>query len=334
MFESKNENKSRLYVCGIILSCLLTSPFVAMAQASGKVASDQNQRSTLPILGTWIRYGDAYENMVMAIKQDANGKITGTLLYVPEQAANYHFRYFDQKMKNVQVTSVSGDEYQWQSLCRDQDDGSPSWAEVIVRMVSSDKFISRDIVQANRLVGGVQRWRRAKSGSSDMAYVHYGQAKYALLYEELDKAKQHLDVSVQYKPEDAYFCNSLAWLLATSKHEPLRCAAKAIDLATYACLETSNKVPSYIDTLAAAYATAGNYEKAVSVQQQAVDLIPVYTKQQIADELSGMSEVEIFGLSMCIGMMSEEQLQEYIVGDVQGYHHRLDLYKSHKPYID
>ncbi len=65
---------------------------------------------------------------------------------------------------------------------------------------------------------------------------------------------------------DAY--NSKAWILATTDDKQLRNSAKAIMLAQKA-VELDPDVAS-LDTLAAAYAAAGNYEAAIETQQKAI----------------------------------------------------------------
>jgi tetratricopeptide (TPR) repeat protein len=65
---------------------------------------------------------------------------------------------------------------------------------------------------------------------------------------------------------DAY--NNKAWILATTDDKQLRNSAEAIMLAKKA-VELDPDVAS-LDTLAAAYAAAGNYETAVETQQKAV----------------------------------------------------------------
>ena len=47
---------------------------------------------------------------------------------------------------------------------------------------------------------------------------------------------------------------------------------RAIDHATRACELTKWKCSAYLDTLAAAYAEAGNFDEAVEFQQKAVEL--------------------------------------------------------------
>lgn len=66
--------------------------------------------------------------------------------------------------------------------------------------------------------------------------------------------------------------NNLAWLLATCPEATLRNGAEAVRLAQAACERTSWKQTIFIGTLAAAYAEAGDFGKAVETSQKACDL--------------------------------------------------------------
>ena len=66
--------------------------------------------------------------------------------------------------------------------------------------------------------------------------------------------------------------NSLAWLRATSPDASLRNAAEAVEFASRACELTRWQNAGYVDTLAAAYAEKGDFDKAVELQRKAVEL--------------------------------------------------------------
>jgi protein O-mannosyl-transferase len=69
-------------------------------------------------------------------------------------------------------------------------------------------------------------------------------------------------------PEDAKTMNNLAWLRATSPYPEVRDARQAIELAERAVKDDRNIV--YCDTLAAAYAEAGEFNKAIAAQREVV----------------------------------------------------------------
>jgi hypothetical protein len=110
----------------------------------------------------------------------------------------------------------------------------------------------------------------AAAVSPARAYLNDANAAY--LRSEFDKALAGFDESLHLDPDNALACNSKAWLLATCPEEKYRDGLEAIRLAKKACALTQEKVASLLDTLAAAYAEAGEFEEAVKTQRRAVEL--------------------------------------------------------------
>ena len=65
--------------------------------------------------------------------------------------------------------------------------------------------------------------------------------------------------------------NDYAWLLATSRFDEVRNGSRAVELAERAA--ENRRTPVYLDTLAAAYADTGNFEKALTIQREAIGLV-------------------------------------------------------------
>jgi len=74
---------------------------------------------------------------------------------------------------------------------------------------------------------------------------------------------------------DPQVLNDLAWRLATSKQSQLRDGSKAVELARKASAIAEDDNPIFLDTLSAAFAEVGNFEKALDTAQRA---------QQVASE--------------------------------------------------
>ena len=285
-----------------------------------------------PIAGLWIRENDSLANTVMSIAKNSQGEISGTLLYVSEGAMSHGFQFQDLKIRDIQATSGSKLDYEGESLCRGVD--FTEWSEVTLRLASDDRLITRDKVAVDRPVGSRQEWRRIQPKSPEMGYVYYGNGMLELDYGDLKKASECFRLACKYRPENAFYCNDLAWKLATSKHEEIRNPQDAIELASYACDETSYRDPQYLDTLAAAYAADGEFTKAVEYQEKAVQQVLPFAKRKFKEEFDALHPAEQFGVSFGLGMMSEDEVVEYYLGEPpSNYRKRLRLYKSKKPYF-
>jgi tetratricopeptide (TPR) repeat protein len=90
-----------------------------------------------------------------------------------------------------------------------------------------------------------------------------GQVKLAVAQQ-----RKALEIKSDFVPS----LNNLAWILATSKDSEIRNPSEAVQFAQKACEATSSKDQNCLDTLAAAYASAGQFDKAAETAQKAIDL--------------------------------------------------------------
>ena len=88
---------------------------------------------------------------------------------------------------------------------------------------------------------------------------------------EYDRAIDDLDQAIRLNPDDAITLNSKAWILATARSTGLRDGHEAIRLAREAVHLNDN--PDIRDTLAAAYAEAGQFDDAVAEQERAIEML-------------------------------------------------------------
>lgn len=115
---------------------------------------------------------------------------------------------------------------------------------------------------------------------------------------EYAKAIKDFDAAIKIDPKNEWNHNVKAWLLATCQSADFRDGDQAVKLASKAAEISEWKDPVILDTLAASYAEAGDFEKAIK-----------YEKQAIASEKATPD-------------------------DVKEYKERLKLYEQKKPFRD
>ena len=87
-------------------------------------------------------------------------------------------------------------------------------------------------------------------------------------------AIDHFRQAIQLRPRWARAMDDLAWTLATAREDSARDSGQAVRLAEQAADLTGRRDPAALDVLAAAYAAAGNYDRAVATAEAALQLGP------------------------------------------------------------
>jgi len=87
-----------------------------------------------------------------------------------------------------------------------------------------------------------------------------------------DEAESDFTRALQINANDSWAHSCLAWLLSTCPDADVRDGARAVKHGESACQLTNYENPYYFDTLAAAYAETGQFDKAVEWQRKLGDL--------------------------------------------------------------
>lgn len=103
---------------------------------------------------------------------------------------------------------------------------------------------------------------------NEVAYRHRAMAY--TRKKDFAKAAEDFAKVVQLNPDSAIGQNGLAWLLCTAPDDKVRDGKRAVEAAKKACELTEYKNGGYLDTLAAAYAEVGEFDKAVEWQEKAI----------------------------------------------------------------
>jgi len=97
--------------------------------------------------------------------------------------------------------------------------------------------------------------------------------------------------ALQIEPNYPEAQNNLAWLLATLPPAAGGDPARAVTLAQSACKLGGSGEPSYLDTLAAAYAGAGRFNDAVATAEKAIELARSTGQAQVAEQIATRLEL-------------------------------------------
>jgi tetratricopeptide (TPR) repeat protein len=99
------------------------------------------------------------------------------------------------------------------------------------------------------------------------------------------QAIEQWKLAVQIRPNYLEPLNGLAWLLATQNPSAGGDPVQAVTFARRACDLTQYQVPGYIDTLAAALASSGQFDAAIAADGKAADLAKTDGQMQLVAEI-------------------------------------------------
>ena len=144
----------------------------------------------------------------------------------------------------------------------------------------------------------VKQYAEALRFQSDFLEARLGLARSFIKMGKTKAAVENYYQILKREPERIEVLNDLAWILAVTEDADVRNPADSVKFAQKVCDLTKYTQPEKLDTLAAAYAAAGNFTQAVSTAEKAIELAEADGKKELAHQI----------------------------------HSRLELYKANKPY--
>ena len=129
------------------------------------------------------------------------------------------------------------------------------------------------LVSGRKLDEGIEAYRKAME--LDPTYVRAYENLLGILVAQrrFGEAVDVLRTALKHMPDHLELANTLAYILATCRSDDVRNGPEALELALRICQETGYRRSYMLDTLAAAHAEVGEFEKAVQAIQRAIDLI-------------------------------------------------------------
>jgi serine/threonine-protein kinase len=129
--------------------------------------------------------------------------------------------------------------------------------------------------------------RKSNVSYSLLGQLYSSKARTCIDAHRYEDARKALESAIHVDPSDTTSMNDLAWLLATAPEPRVRNPHRAVSLAQKCC-GLSHWTNAYsIDTLAAAYAAAGNFGQAIRYQQLAMQAL---NKSERSEQLAAMQD--------------------------------------------
>jgi len=123
------------------------------------------------------------------------------------------------------------------------------------------------------------------------ADLHYKLALLLTTAGRVQDGVEHFRQAIKLKPDQPAPVNALAWILATNTDLAQAERTDAVWFAEKACELTKYEDPSALDTLAAAYASQGRFEKAIGTAQKAIELATAAGAEKTASQIKQRLEL-------------------------------------------
>jgi len=143
------------------------------------------------------------------------------------------------------------------------------------------------LAEKGQMDEAIPHFERALQLSPGNADAHYYLGMALVMKGQGAEGLAHWRQALRKDPDNLQALNDAAWLLATSSDASLRNGSEAVSMAGHAVQLTSGREPALLGTLAAAYAEAGEFDKAVELEQRATDLATQQGNTRLAATLGG-----------------------------------------------
>jgi protein O-mannosyl-transferase len=127
------------------------------------------------------------------------------------------------------------------------------------------------LLRSGRFAEAAGHWEQVVRLKPHDADAHYNLGVCREKTGKVREAIAQYEAALRLKPDLTTAQNDLAWSLATHSPADGGDPVRALTLAQKACARDGNRPPTYLDTLAAAYAATGQFDKAIATAEEAVE---------------------------------------------------------------
>ncbi len=159
------------------------------------------------------------------------------------------------------------------------------------RLAAAHNSLGSILGSQGRLSEAVGHFREALRVEPDAAEAHNNLALALRATGERDEALRHFQAALRLRPDWQVPMNEIAWILATHPDDRIRNPGEAVRLAERAAERTARRQPVILDTLAAAYAAAGDFDHATATAREATALAASGSSGALAGEIGKRLEL-------------------------------------------
>jgi tetratricopeptide (TPR) repeat protein len=140
-------------------------------------------------------------------------------------------------------------------------------------------------LRLGRVTEAAEQWQRVIESQPHYAEAHHNLGVCLERSGRVREARGEYEMALQLQPRLVAAQNDLAWLLATHPPSAGGDPARALEIARSVVDLTGNRVPSYLDTLAAAYAADGRFNEAIRTAEKATELAQSAGQTQLVNRI-------------------------------------------------
>jgi Flp pilus assembly protein TadD len=154
------------------------------------------------------------------------------------------------------------------------------------------------LFQQGRIEEAIVQWQKALEIRPRDAEAHSNVASAFRKQGNVKEAIAEYEQALNIAPEDPVALNNLSWILATCSDASMRDGSRAVTLAVKAVQASGGKNPSFVRTLAAAHAEAGQFAEAVATAEAAKALASTQRKPELVRRLE--QEISLYRVRVAL----------------------------------
>jgi len=147
--------------------------------------------------------------------------------------------------------------------------------------------LAKALLQKGRIPEALAHYRKLVELQPDNFEVHNIVGTVLVQQHRIRDGIEEWQKVLAIQPDNGNAMSNLAWVFATSPDDSIRDAGKAVHLAQEAMRISNRRIPLLFRTLAAAYAEAGDFSKAIQTAQEGIEVANSQGNPNLATELQG-----------------------------------------------